>query len=296
MAMSLDQMHIFAAAANAKSFSETARRLHKAQSAVSTAISDLEDELGVQLFDRTHRYPLLTPAGSALLAEVEAVLLHCGSLKERANALASKLEPRVAIALEEAFPCSAIAPVLAGFQRQCPEVCLDLLQPDPAELVGMVLQGDAMLGLGCARAHYPREIGFCRLGQVTLANVARHDHPLARASRVRFAALADHLQLVLSGQTGHLLTSEYLKSPRQWQVQSQVALLELLRQGLGWAIVPRRLVAPELASGALVELQLEAYPHTQWIVGLDLLWKVAAKPGLAVAWLKAELMRGKVCG
>ena len=291
MNITLDQMEIFVAAAASKSFSDTARRLRKTQSRISTAIIDLEMELGVRLFDRSGRYPVLTPAGESLLAEAEAVLLHCGSLKDRASALTSKVGRSATIAVEDAFPVAQIAPVLESFRARFPEIRLDFLQPNQEELVDMVLKGEAMLGLGCARANYPLGVGFARLGNVTFANVARRDHPLALNGRVRFATLGDHLQLVLHPQTRHLLTSEYLKSPRQWRVGSQAVLLDLLKRGLGWAIVPKRLIGEELASGELIELTLEAYPHTQWTIGLDLTWSLEARPGIASAWLKAELSR-----
>jgi DNA-binding transcriptional LysR family regulator len=113
--LSLERLHIFRVAANSRSFSETARRLGKAQSAISFAISDLEIDLGVSLFDRGGRYPILTTAGEELLSEVDAILSHCDSLVERATALSVSPESRVVLAVEEAFPLKKAASVLRGF-------------------------------------------------------------------------------------------------------------------------------------------------------------------------------------
>lgn len=294
MSFSLDQLAIFLAAANEKSFSGTARKLSKAQSAVSTAIADLEVDLGVALFDRSARYPVLTEAGEALLSEVEAVLSHCDSLKERAYALTGGTEPRVSIAIEDAFPSSAVTQLLGKLHEKYPGVQLEIRKPNEAGLLETLLEGEVMLTIGCARAHYPSGIGFIRLGDVTLVNAVRRDHPLARVENVRFSHLRDHLQLFLSGQTKHLLTSEYLKSPRRWQVQSQAALLELLRGGLGWAIVPKRLIADDLRSGELIELKLQAYPYTDWRVGVDLVWRTDDKLGVVATWLKSEFSRTRI--
>lgn len=294
MRFSLDQVRVFVAAAREKSFSATGRRLGKTQSAISTAISDLEVDLGVTLFDRASRYPVLTPEGEALLAEAEAILSRCESLQGRANALASTAESHLAIAVEDAFPSVTLAPLLDRLHQAHPGVRLDLLQPSGSELLGMVKDGTAALGLGCARANYPQGVGFVRLGHVTLVNAAHGDHPLSRLQGVRFAQLADHLQLLLLGQMAHLLTSEYLISPKKWYVQSEAALIDLLKGGLGWAIVPKHLIAAELASGELKELSLEAYPFTEWTVGLDLILNVEAKPGAVASWLKSELSRTRV--
>ncbi len=296
MDLSLDKLLVFQAAAREKSFTETARKLRRAQSAVSTAIADLEVDLGISLFDRTARYPVLTREGEALLPEVEAILSHCDDLKERAHALGTLSESRVTIAIEDAFPATEIADVLGGIGRTFSGVQLEILQPTDTGLLDLLSQGRATLALGCARSHYPAGIGFRRLGDVVFVNAVRHDHPLARLGTVRFAHLADHTQLFLTAQTSHLLTSEYLKSPRRWMVQSQATLLDLLERGLGWAIVPKRLVAQRLRSGELVELKLDAYPFTDWHVGLDMIWAIDAKPGVVATWLKAELGRTPVAG
>lgn len=288
MNFTFDQLHVFVVAARGPSFSAAARHLGKAQSAVSTAINNLEIDLGVVLFDRTGRYPVLTSDGKVLLAEAEAILLHCSSMEERAFALTSSSETHLAIGLEDAFPASALVPVMQELCQRFPNLALEILQPSTNDLLEMVQQERVVLGLGCARAHYPTGVGFCRLGQVTLANVVSSEHPLARIEKVSFAQLGDYYQLLLTAQTQHRMTSEYLKSPRTWLVQSQLTLLELLQGGFGWASLPKRLIAKELQSGELTELLLEAYPFTEWSVGLDLTWNVELKPGVAV-WLKSRL-------
>lgn len=73
-----------------------------------------------------------------------------------------------------------------------------------------------------------------------------------------------------------------------------MALVEMVRAGLGWATLPRQLVQRELAAGELVELQLAAYPHTDWLVGVDLLWQRRHGRGQAQRWLRERLMGTKV--
>jgi DNA-binding transcriptional LysR family regulator len=294
MHFSLDQLAIFVAAARGPSFSAIARSMGKAQSAVSAAISDLEADLGVTLFDRSGRYPVLTPEGASLVQEAEAVLSHCNSLQARANAISGDLEAAITIAIEDACPYIALKTTLENLQKQFSGTRVHLRQPMQDDVVTMLLKGDVDIGLGCARAHYPAGIGFCRLGNVTLVNAARRDHVLASRPAISFAEIADHTQILFPAQTKHLLTSEYLKTPRQWTVESYVALIELLRGGLGWAIVPKRLIEAELASGELVELALEAYPFTEWRVGLDLLWNIETRLGRVTSWLKTELSHTKV--
>ena len=84
----LEQMRLFVSVAEQRSFSAVARAQRKAQSAVSSAIALLEDDLGVTLFERSSgRQPRLTEAGQALLDEAREVLRQCERLSGRALAL-----------------------------------------------------------------------------------------------------------------------------------------------------------------------------------------------------------------
>ena len=65
--VSLDQIRTFIAAADEGSFSAAGRRLGRAQSVVSQTLANLEGQIGVRLFDRTGRYPVLTADGTGLL-------------------------------------------------------------------------------------------------------------------------------------------------------------------------------------------------------------------------------------
>src|SRR4029077_14000697 len=95
--VSLDQMRAFIAAADEGSFSAAARKLRRAQSVVSELVSGLEGQIGVTLFDRSGRYPVLTPEGTALLAEARVVAAGVDSLKARAKGIAAGLEPGLGV-------------------------------------------------------------------------------------------------------------------------------------------------------------------------------------------------------
>src|SRR5258707_13375109 len=73
-AVSLDQLRTFIAAVDEGSFSAASRKLLRAQSVVSETISKLEEQIGVQLFDRAGRYPKLTSAGSAVLGGTRSIM------------------------------------------------------------------------------------------------------------------------------------------------------------------------------------------------------------------------------
>src|SRR5258708_33688824 len=93
----LDQLRTFIAAVDEGSFSAASRKLLRSQSVVSETISNLEDQIGVQLFDRSGRYPKLTPAGSVLLGAARSIVTGVGPLVARSTGIATRPEAGVVV-------------------------------------------------------------------------------------------------------------------------------------------------------------------------------------------------------
>src|SRR5260370_27694442 len=94
-AVYLDQLRTFIAAVDEGSFSAASRKLLRAQSVVSETISKLEEQIGVQLFDRTGRYPKLTSAGAAVLGDARRIIAAGDQLKARAKGPSAGLGPEL---------------------------------------------------------------------------------------------------------------------------------------------------------------------------------------------------------
>lgn len=289
---SLDQLETLAAVARAGSFSAAARQLGKTQSTVSAAIGNLEVDLGVALFDRATKIPALTEAGRRLLREAHGVLDRCLALEGHAQSLADAVEPSLTLAIE--IPYNVLMPVFSAFAERFPHVDLEVRHPLHGDVSVLVRQGEAQLGIGFAQPGYARELAFVQMGKLVMAHVAARTHPLAALPTVSFGELHRHRRLAFSAHSERLPTTEYLDATRCWRAESYLALLEMTHAGLGWATLPRLLVRRELTAGELVELQLEAYPHTDWLLGVDLLWNKARPLGRAGGWLRDELARLKV--
>lgn len=84
--MESEQLRIFAAVAKYKSFSEAARKLYISHSTTSRAVSALEKELDVKLFERNNHIVALTPAGQVMLEEAEKLLRAMDESVERVKA------------------------------------------------------------------------------------------------------------------------------------------------------------------------------------------------------------------
>ncbi|WP_404937823.1 LysR family transcriptional regulator [Pseudomonas sp. JDS08PS003] len=292
MRFSLEQLQMFVQAAQTGSFSAAARKLGKTQSTVSVAIANLEADLGVELFDRSSRSPVLTARGQKMLLQAEAVLERCLTLQANAEGLSQALEPQLSIVIET--PYGPLMPALREFEQAFPYVDLLIRHPLSGDASELVARGDAVLGIAFSQPGYPQELEFQQMGKLIMLHVCHPDHPLARLDNVTFDDLHGHRRLAFSAHADKLPSSEYLRCSQLWQAENYLALLEMVRSGLGWATLPRQLIQRELAQGELVELQLGAYPHTDWLVGVDLLWARQRVMGKAERWLKERLLRHKV--
>ncbi len=293
MDFSLDQLQMFVQAARTGSFSAAARKLGKTPSTVSLAIANLEDDLKVELFDRSTRSPALTATGRKILLQAEAVLERCQDLQASAEGLSLVPETQLTLAIQT--PCGPLLPILREFEQAFPQVDLLLRQPRPGSVSELVAGGEAALGLAPSAPGYPPALEFQQVGRLALLHLCHPDHPLAHREHLGLADLQQHRRLATPGLGNEQPpSSDYLRCPRLWQAQDELALLELLRAGLGWAALPRQLVQRELARGELVELRLAHPPQGDWQVGVDLLWARQGSLGQAGTWLKERLLRARV--
>src|SRR2546422_1941277 len=118
--VSIDQLRTFIAAADEGSFSAGGRRLRRAQSVVSQTLANLEAQLGVKLFDRSSRSPVLTKQGVALLAEARAVVSGMDGFKARAKGLSDGLEPELSVVVDVIFPLETAHRRGGGVSRGIP--------------------------------------------------------------------------------------------------------------------------------------------------------------------------------
>ncbi|MBB3141920.1 LysR family transcriptional regulator [Halomonas organivorans] len=292
MPFSLEQLRTFGEVARHGSFSAAARRLGKTQSAVSMAIANLEVDLAVTLFDRTSRAPRLTPEGESLLLDAELILARCQDLEAHANSLGDRHPPRLTLAVE--IPYASIIRALEAFEAAYPHVDLEIRNPIHGDVSEQMASGDIDFGIAFSQPSYPETVAFTQLGKLVMAHVCHRDHPLAHLDPVGFTALRSHRHLVFSSHDNTLPSSEYLKATKTWKAESYFALIEMAKHGLGWATLPRQLVRRELEEGILVELPLAAYPHTDWLVGVDLLWNKQKPSGEVEAWLRRRLTENAI--
>ena len=286
MRYSPEALTAFVEAVACGSFSAAARRLRKSQSTISTAISNLEADLGVALFDRTTRHPTLTPQGEQVLSYVKAILAASDRLDELAISLSDETEARLTFVLSDTLHPDVLEDLLQQFDSRFPHTEFECLIGEDEDVIDLLQKERAQVGLIEARDSYPTEIGSTRLPlQTAMAIYVAPAHPLAAQGRVAWDELHSWRELRLST---FLASSLEPAKGQVWSAPNYLLLLSMTVQGLGWCILPCALVEEFAGSGTLVALNILGWPRA---ISVDLLWNKKAPPGKAGSWLRQHLQR-----
>jgi DNA-binding transcriptional LysR family regulator len=254
--LTLDQFSVFATVVAEGSFAAAARRMNRAQSAITYAIQKLEEQSGVQLFDRSAYRPELTEAGRALLPRARRILDDVDDFRLQAASVKEDVEAELSLVVD-AFAPETLVGALKEFREAFPLVTLRVTIEFFQATRNALIEGTVDLALMTASTPLPAEIERVQCGDVELVAVAAADHPLAKIKGT-FAPelLRDHLQLVLSSRTEVLDRRDYgVHAVRHWRIADMNLRHKLLLAGIGWCSMPRNLVAADLAAGRLVELK-----------------------------------------
>jgi len=288
MSLSIDQLQAFAAAAETGSFSAAARQLGKAQSVISAAVANLEIDLDTSLFDRSGRYPVLTPAGERLLLEARVILERCEHFRGVAKSLGEGVESRLTLAVDELYPEETLGELLTEFSGHFPSVELELLFPLMEDVSRLVLSQCADLGIMWRQEVLPPELGFHALGWVPMPIICAPDHPLAAQPRVDFEELKRYRQLMVATRSDSEEKKRLRVAAEVWWVESQWVIVELVKRRLGWAFVPWHVAANSPAAAGLVSPQL-AFQDQDWPVAMEIVWHKQRPLGKAATWLRERV-------
>lgn len=289
--VTIDQLRVLVAIVETGSFSAAARQLQRAQSAISQSVATLERQLGVPLFDRGGRRPVLTAEGEALVGDAREVIGRARALRERASAFAAGVEPSLSLAVSLLVPPEILAKVLHGFEARFGETELRVLVQEARGPVESVREGGADLGVTGRYSLRDEDASLARsdVGGVAIAAVVATGHALASrtgGAPVPAEELGAARQLVSVGSTSS--SGMRAISRRTWQIADQGLRRSLVVAGFGWAVMPLHTVTADLEAGRLVTLPLDVLGPTprETLVALR---RPDRPPGPASRWLEAAL-------
>ncbi|GLP96050.1 LysR family transcriptional regulator [Paraferrimonas sedimenticola] len=254
--MTLDQMRYFLAVATESSVSKAAMMLQRDRSVVSQAISSLEDELGLNLFERSGNSLKLTQAGNRLVLEAKYMDWQASRVLEIFGVSETDQALEVKIGISEIGPRDWLTALLSETELanyrvsivcKSDDLLLELLEQ--GELSFVLVASDHYLDHGGDSLHCFRE---------PLVTVCAPDSHLADSDKVDIETLVTTRQILSHSLLGNLnLKLSYIYGRDVWVVGSLNDVLSLVERDLGWAVVPYRAAAKALKSGALALFEVD---------------------------------------
>ncbi|TGN65127.1 LysR family transcriptional regulator [Nocardioides eburneiflavus] len=247
--MELRHLRYFLAVAEERHFGRAAARLHMAQPPLSQQIKQLEDDLGVQLLNRTTRRVDLTPAGEAYLARVRAILTSVEAAANEAKRIDSGLEGRLVVGCVGSATYSLLPSLARALREQSPGVDF-AFQGEMLSRDQIAALRDRSIDLALLRpSGDPTEqtdLTMLTLREEKYVVALPKGHRLASRKQVRVTDLRDEDLIVHSGHgrsAMHDAVSELCRAAGfEPQVRHEVAetstLVTFVAAALGVAIVP----------------------------------------------------------
>lgn len=273
--MELRQLRYFLVVAETLHFGRAAQQLHIAQQPLSFQIKQLEDELGVVLFERTTRSVALTPAGAAFLAEVQVGLERISRGVALAQRVARGEGGRLHIGYTSTTLYTVTPPLVRSFRERFPQVEVVLRELVSPMLEEQLLSGEIDVGIVLYNGATRPGLSYETIYREPVAVALPKDHPLAQRPTLALSELRDAPFVLYSRRAKRQSFDEIVAlchlagfSPRIVQeADNEATVLGLVAAGLGVALVASSIsgVRPdEVAYRQLVEPPLVAQVAVAW--------------------------------
>jgi DNA-binding transcriptional LysR family regulator len=282
--ISLEALQILDAIDRRGSFAGAGKELHRVPSTISYTVAKLEEDLGVQVFERLGPKVALTRAGEELLREGRHLLKAAQDLEHRVRRVASGWETEFAIGMDSIFPPQVLEDDIRAFYAVADRTRLRIAL---GELTGtwealLDRRVDLLIGAtgeGPSGGGYVSEV----LGKAEFLFAVAPSHPLATIDHPlgkgdlhahRAIAVADSARKLPPRTVGLLFGQDTLTVP---DMRTKFALQ---LAGLGFGFLPVALARGAIRAGLLVEKQVEEPRGTETI---QLVWR-SGEEGAALAW------------
>ncbi len=258
--LSEQSMQLIDMVARSGSFTAAANQLHKVPSAVSYAVKQVEEELGVILFERHHRSVSLTPAGEHFVKQVRQLLSHLSDLKDDTKRVANGWQPTLSIALDNIVRADKLSNLIADFYRNFDNVELIIRIEVFNGVWEAISTRRSDIAIGATTAiPVGGDYHFRDMGDIEWSFLVAKHHPLAQAEHpLTNDELVSYPAICLEDTSREIpkRITWLLENQRRLVVPDWIRAINCYREGLGIGYMPKHFAAPFVQSGALIEKQL----------------------------------------
>ncbi|RZI99936.1 MAG: LysR family transcriptional regulator [Rubrivivax sp.] len=247
----------FVEVARSGSVRKASEHLFVAASAVNRQILKLEDELGVELFDRLPNGLRLNPAGERLLRHAQETLHAFGVMRAELDALKGERTGHVKLAAMDSFFEEFLPAAVDEFLQTFPAVTYTLTATQPMDVASLVASGQMDVGLAFVN-RLPAGASAVALSHLPLGIVMPPGHPLAASERVslkecaQYPFLRSSMHPVVSSTLSHEFTDFWDAMEPAATCNSTPMIKRLIRAGKGISCFSKIAFIQELTRGELL--------------------------------------------
>lgn len=286
--INLDALRALDAIDRKGSFAAAAEALYKVPSALSYTMAQLEQNLGVNLFDRSKQKARLTPAGQLLLQQGRELLKAADQLQKAVQQLDSGWEAELILALDSVVPAEPIFALVSQFLQQGKLTQVALRQEVMAGGWEALNTGRADIAIGVPATQHSGAYHLQLMGEVEFVFAVAPHHRLAQLDKVLTLADVQQETAIIvadSAIDSQKLSSGLFDSRQKVVVANLAQKITAQQQGLGVGFLPRHLVQQQLARGELIAKQ-HTIPRDS--AKLYLAWH-KQQQGNALSWFCQQL-------
>jgi DNA-binding transcriptional LysR family regulator len=241
--VTLKQIRAFVAAADTGSLTNAAVVVNSTQSSLSVLIRELEEAIGLRLFDRTTRKLMLTEAGQEYLIHAQRILAEVEHAHLSTTELVERKRGRVVIAAPPIMAAALLPAIIAEFHRTYPDISIVVEDMTPGDIVPAVASGQIDCGIGVF-GETPNGVNAVAVLKERMLIVAKAGNPLLARPAIRWSDLRGQPVIAIKGsaqirrEVDVGLRLARITDKPVIEVRQMLTVLGMVSAGLGVAVWP----------------------------------------------------------
>jgi DNA-binding transcriptional LysR family regulator len=253
--MTYDQLVTLESIIESGSFKAASEKLHKSQPSLSVAIKKLEEEFGVQLFDRSEYRPKLTTEGRAFYQKARQALQHMRDLNQYGIELGMGVEPEIKISVDGVVPLPNILNNLKKFFDEHASTSLNLSVDYLSGTIEKLYEKTIDIGFTHI-VDKDENIIHKHFTDIVMIPVCSKDLLPAKPTT---EDLKKTPQVIVKDSSRSLdYSAGLLADGRRWHVTDMQAKYEIIKAGFGWRRLPQHMIEDDLKKKSLVRVPIKS--------------------------------------
>ena len=259
MHFSLEQLQDFVAVYEQLSFSKAALTLNKHRTTIGQVVTNLEDQLAVGLFERVGRAVIPTEDGHLLFHYAKQALEQARVFDKIALSLSSGTLENITIAYPSILPLTILYTIRAQLAKNFPMLRVNFLERDKEAIKEGIINNNYHFGLvNIHESKAMHSFDATLLGHLEFVPFVQKGSELTKIpSKEIRSHLQNTRQFLLKSLTGDGVKDKMLLSATHEMIDEMPVVIKFVKEGLGWAFLPKLLTLSEYGTDHLQQLEVD---------------------------------------